>query len=208
MKHAEKNPEIRQPEKELPLFSEQSFTKFEQAKSGLSGEVTNPTQCETGAVLHSAHGIPAPDKAHKSGPSTKSSTWGAQGENGDCMSLSGHGSPRDKAHARKDDPSTSKQAAASVTNLGPTRDLILLILRKCGPQADHDLIEYFLNTARNDRDWEHLRRTTEQSIRSRRKELCDMGFVEAAGGFNEDGTTWGITGKTAAKRNCIVWKLK
>lgn len=177
MKAGERNPEIRQPEKELPLFSEQSFTKFEQQKSGLS--TINPLS--------------------------------AQGETGDCMSLSGHGSPRDKARARKSDPATSHAAARSVNlaNLGRTRDALLYLLKRNGPLTDEQIARIWA-------DCEELGKCTANGfpkcspsgLRSRRAELVTLGFVEAAGGFNEDGTTWGITGKTTAKRNCLVWRLK
>jgi len=109
----------------------------------------------------------------------------------------------DVAHARRNDPATSHAAARSVVNLGRTREGILKILRLFGPCTDEKI--ELMYRGLQERGELPMRR--DSGIRSRRKELCDMGFVEAAGGFNEDGTTWGITGKTSAKRNCIVWKL-
>lgn len=104
------------------------------------------------------------------------------------------------AVARRNDTQTSWDAARSVrlTNLGKTRDLILLILRTCGPQKDEDLIEYFQNTARNDRDWDSVRHVTEQSIRSRRKELVRLGLVADSGD----------RAKTRTGRDSIIWRLK
>jgi len=107
----------------------------------------------------------------------------------------------EQAHARKTDRPTSHKAAASVslTNLGKTKEAILDILSS-GPKTDEEIAKIFFA-------WGKVK-SSPSGLRTRRSWLVDHGFVEAAGGFNEDGTTWGITGKTAAKRNCIVWKLK
>jgi len=107
----------------------------------------------------------------------------------------------EQAHARASDPATSRQAAASVslTNLGKTKEAILDILSS-GPKTDEEIAKIF-------HSWGKVK-ASPSGLRTRRAWLAQNGFVEAAGGFNEDGTTWGITGKTAAKRNCIVWRLK
>jgi hypothetical protein len=110
----------------------------------------------------------------------------------------------EQAHARRNDPATSHAAARSVVNLGSTREGILKILRLFGPCTDEKI--ELMYRGLQERGEFPMRK--DSGIRSRRKELCDMGFVEAAGGFNEDGTTWGITGKTASKRNCLVWRIR
>lgn len=90
-----------------------------------------------------------------------------------------------KAKARMSDPSTSHDAARSITtdHLSETQSAIMVILRET-PMCDEKLIEQF-------RVWEQLGRfpkASDQSIRSRRAELVRSGFVEYAG-FDERMTT-------------------
>ena len=98
----------------------------------------------------------------------------------------------EQAHARASDPETSHKAAASVVNLGRTREGIIKIL-KLRPCTDEQIAK----------DYEILVRTfgwpkrTASGLRSRRKELCNMGFVESCG-----------EGKTVSGRACQIWRLK
>lgn len=99
----------------------------------------------------------------------------------------------EQAHARKSDPVTSHQAAASVVNIGRTREAIRSILKQFGPQTDEQIWSNY------QREWIHKGATQTASpsgLRSRRAELVRMGFVVEAG-----------TGKTAAGRACAIWKL-
>ena len=100
----------------------------------------------------------------------------------------------DQARARSTDPVTSHQAAASVENIGQTREAILKVLRDNGPQTDTQIIKAYMDLWFGGR---HMKLASPSGIRSRRSELVKMGFVEAAG-----------TGKTASGRNCIVWRIK
>ena|SRR5580765_1551521 len=166
------------PSCELPLF-EQSFTDFEQSKSALP---------EIEKVPKGFQGEPSVALNPCNGTRSRHIAAQSQGE---------------QAHARKSDPETSHAASRSVVNLGRTRDAILKILSS-GPRTDEQIAESYTFGCQR-LNWP---KRTPSGLRSRRSELVSMGFVEAAGGFNDDGTTWGITGKTASKRNCIVWKLK
>ena len=89
------------------------------------------------------------------------------------------------AKARNSDPSTSHDAAQSITSdkLSETQSAIMVILRET-PMCDEKLVEQF-------HIWESLGRfpkASDQSIRSRRAELVRAGFVEYAG-FDEMMTT-------------------
>lgn len=95
-----------------------------------------------------------------------------------------------KAHARRSDPQTSHAAAASVVNLGRTKEMILAILRDSGPCTDEGIIEAF-----HRRTYPAIT-ASDSGIRTRRSWLVANGFVEACG-----------TGETAAKRPCTIWRL-
>jgi len=97
----------------------------------------------------------------------------------------------DTAHARKSDPQTSKDAAASVVNLGRLRNHILKLYRLAGWQTDEQLIVNYRKI------YGAASLASDSGIRSRRSELVKMGLVEKAG-----------IGKTASGRACQIWKLK
>lgn len=100
----------------------------------------------------------------------------------------------EQAHARRDDPATSKQAALSVTNLGRVREGILEIFREHGQLIDEDLVEIYHNRE-NTRGYKFA---TDQSIRSRRKELeRDFGKLVCCGAK-----------ENKRKRMSQVWRLK
>lgn len=96
-------------------------------------------------------------------------------------------------HARRNDPATSKQAAASVTNLGRTRDAILWLLKNVGPLTDQGIAieyEYELATHRQ------FPRVSGSGLRSRRSELVALNLVEDSG----------QRAKTGSGRQTIIWK--
>jgi len=200
MKHAEKNPEIR-PNRELPLF-EQSFYKFEQQQA-IAHDADIPQRREEVPMMDEPL-VKADSRQAEKRPTNKTSNTKFLYKNLETSTAAGSSDgPADKANARKTDRPTSHMAAASVSlvNLGRTKNCILSILRTCGPQTDEQIAKKFLELYGE-------KRASPSGLRSRRSWLVDQGFVEAAGGFNEDGTTWGITGKTASKRNCLVWRLR
>jgi hypothetical protein len=95
--------------------------------------------------------------------------------------------------ARRDDPETSQRAAASIPigRVSELQEPILGILCVEGPHTDEALIARF-------RELWPERRATDQSIRSRRSELCRRGLVRATGrhGITANGgksTVWRAT---------------
>jgi hypothetical protein len=94
-----------------------------------------------------------------------------------------------KAHARKTDPTTSHEAAASVGNITNTQKVILHLLQK--PMTDVELIESFYKSVNRSLVW-----ASESGIRSRRSELVQAGLV-ADSGTRE---------KLPSGRNAIVWQ--
>lgn len=76
----------------------------------------------------------------------------------------------DTAHARRTDPGTSHEAAASVRHVRESQQLILNTFRRCGPMHDRMLI----NVLRNEG-------MSESGIRSRRAELVDQGLIRDSG---------------------------
>ncbi len=79
-------------------------------------------------------------------------------------------------HARKTDPTTSHEAAASVENVTATQDAILKVL-EVAQFADHQLIKYYTLQARYGR----FPKASESGIRSRRAELVKRGLVVDTG---------------------------
>ena len=74
--------------------------------------------------------------------------------------------------ARRTDPQTSHDAAASVKNLTPTKEYILQALVR--PRTDIDLVEAY-------RNMKTAPRASESGIRSRRAELVAQGLVVDSG---------------------------
>lgn len=79
----------------------------------------------------------------------------------------------ERAHARRTDPQTSHDAAASVKKISETKKKILLLLRKAGPMTDEELVNM----------WRvyQLGKISESCIRSRRADLVKMNMVEYTG---------------------------
>ena len=92
------------------------------------------------------------------------------------------------AHARRSDPKTSHQAAASVKNQETLRARVLETLRDCGPLSDESLaLKLFLR---------YPTPYSPSGIRTRRSELVAMGDV-ADSGKRE---------RSKANRESIVWE--
>lgn len=74
-----------------------------------------------------------------------------------------------RAHARRTDPETSHEAAASVTEIRASQIAVLSCLREHGPMPDHELERVYLEIG-SSRGWPYQ---TGSSLRSRRDELTD-----------------------------------
>lgn len=78
--------------------------------------------------------------------------------------------------ARKNDRLTSVLAAESITDALPTRDVVLDILRVCGPMPDEWICREHGHMFRRGQVPRHL---SPQRIRTVRAQLVDDGLVEA-----------------------------
>lgn len=95
------------------------------------------------------------------------------------------------ARARRADPETSHEAAASLTSdkLRRSQEAVLALLRERGPMDDQHLVREYA--------WNFDASAPEQSesgLRTRRKELVQRGLVRATG-----------TVRLPSGRNAIVW---
>jgi hypothetical protein len=83
----------------------------------------------------------------------------------------------ESAHARRTDPLSSHLAAEKASaRLNETQERVHVLLRIKGPATDEELISRFRHT------WPEVR-VTDQSIRSRRSELVEKGYVKQADRF-------------------------
>ena len=96
------------------------------------------------------------------------------------------------ARARATDPDTSHQAALSVSNLPDRQKWVLWLLQDHGPMTDLELL-----TKYRDRRWEQSPTQSESGLRTRRKELVDLGLVRDSGHRR----------KLPSGRNAIVWEV-
>lgn len=94
-------------------------------------------------------------------------------------------------HARKTDPKTSHEAAASVNlnAMTATKKMIYAILQE--PFTDEQVAELYANAVRLDL----APKASLSGIRSRRNELYREGLIEAV-----------AYGKTESNRRAIVWQ--
>jgi hypothetical protein len=92
------------------------------------------------------------------------------------------------AHARRTDPDTSKEAAASVKNLTQTQNWILHAFKTYGGMDDEELIVQY-------RSFGVL--CSESGIRTRRAELVVAGKLRDSG----------KRGRTRSGRKSIIWEL-
>lgn len=84
------------------------------------------------------------------------------------------GYKRTRARARRTDPETSHEAAASVENLTSKQAAVLEMLRLYGPACDEVIY---------DRLWKDGYKMSPSGARTRRDELVDMKKVEWAGNY-------------------------
>ena len=101
----------------------------------------------------------------------------------------------EQAPTRRGMPETSYKAAASVVNLGRTRDAILHLLRMHGPMTDEHIWARYLNTKHYREDYPNV---SPSGLRSRRSELVKLGLVCDSG----------QRAKTQSGRESIVWRVK
>lgn len=95
-----------------------------------------------------------------------------------------------QAVARRSDPDTSHQAAATVRSITARQAAILKLIRTYGPVSDQSIIALYTSGIRvDDRPAQ-----SESGIRTRRSELVDLGLVEASG-----------YGRTRSGRRCRLW---
>lgn len=92
----------------------------------------------------------------------------------------------DTAHARRTDPETSHDAAASVPNIRKSQELILTILSRC-PQTDEEIFSHLPSGV-----------MSPSGARTRRSELVAAGRVIDTGERR----------RTISNRRTIVWDLK
>lgn len=90
--------------------------------------------------------------------------------------------------ARATDPETSQDAAASVVNRTMLQDAILQVLKVYGAKTDEKIASYLFDRGLA---------TTPSGMRTRRRELVQMGMVEDTGKRR----------RTKAGRNSIVWGM-
>ena len=96
------------------------------------------------------------------------------------------------ANARRTDPSTSHEAARSIRDVPLNQRAVFDVLGAFGPLIDEDLISHY------DRSvvmWNNPQQS-DSGIRTRRKELVDMGLV-----FDS-----GVKGRTEGGRASIRWE--
>lgn len=94
-----------------------------------------------------------------------------------------------EAHARRTDPKTSHDAAASVRRIRESQADVLTIIRKCGPVSDEGMIYAYRLAGM---PWQ-----SDSGLRTRRSELVALGAVIDSG----------QTIKTQSGRYSILWKL-
>lgn len=95
----------------------------------------------------------------------------------------------ERAHARRNDPATSKAAAKSVTCISPLKHRILEIFTG-GWYTDEELIVHYRKL------YPHL--SSDQNIRSRRADLTRDGLIEDSGQLR----------KSRLGHDSTVWRLK
>ena len=101
------------------------------------------------------------------------------------------------APTRRGMPETSYKAAASVVNLGRTRDAILSVLRDYGWQTDEEIADVYSFRHYLGRPFDYPK-VSPSGLRSRRSELVKLGLVCDSG----------QRAKTQSGRESIVWSVK
>lgn len=98
-----------------------------------------------------------------------------------------------RAVARRNDPETSHEAAASVKDISKTHERILEVLDRYGPATDEEIYRYYFNLAELF-SWPPA---SPSGLRSRRAELVTLGKVYDTG----------KKGHTSAGRPTTIWEL-
>lgn len=80
-----------------------------------------------------------------------------------------------QARARATDPTTSHDAAHTVTNIGRLQAHVLALFHALGDLTDHELIDHWRQLEQDNQ----YPPATDQSIRSRRAELVGLGRLRA-----------------------------
>lgn len=95
----------------------------------------------------------------------------------------------DQAHARRTDPQTSHDAAASVRGIRESQADVLTVIRKHGPVSDEQISWYYRDMG--------MPRQSESGLRTRRSELVTLGLVVDSG----------LLGYTLSNRKTVLWKV-
>lgn len=98
------------------------------------------------------------------------------------------------AVARRGDPSTSWEAADSVTGIRESQRIVLATLRRTGPLTDEQLLDKVTDALRN--GYLEAYRISPSGCRTRRAELVALGLVRDTGRRD----------LTASGRHTIVWE--
>ena len=102
--------------------------------------------------------------------------------------------PKAKARARRTDPETSHEAAASVTELGKKQAAVLAVVRRLKQCTDVQLVERYMLPEDSD---ELFVSQSISGIRTRRAELVRKGLVRFTGRY----------GTTDRGRRTRVWEV-
>ena len=95
-----------------------------------------------------------------------------------------------EAVARRSDPDTSHEAAATVRSITMRQHAILRLVRTYGPVSDQSIIALYTSGMHA----EGRPPQSESGIRTRRSELVDLGLVVHSG-----------YGRTRSGRRCRLW---
>lgn len=107
------------------------------------------------------------------------------------------GEPRPSApvaHARRNDPSTSRKAAASVTGIRLSQAAVLKLFKDSGAMTDIELVDRYPLFRKV--TGITAPRQSESGLRTRRKELVDLGRLEDSG----------VKKRLPSGRMAIVWR--
>jgi len=112
----------------------------------------------------------------------------------DQLTLFGEDGVVPHAHARRTDPATSHEAAASIVSdkIRASQDAVLKILARYGPLTDERIAEVYRLHGESMR----LPAQSPSGLRTRRKELVDRGLVVDSGG----------SARSASGRRVIIWR--
>ena len=101
----------------------------------------------------------------------------------------------ERAHARRTDPETSHEAAASVVKLTLRQAAVLRCFQDTAPLSDTELAEEYHYRPEEEPPWYPLQ--SESGLRTRRRELVDKGRLRFSGEY----------GLTASGRRTRIWEV-